>query len=236
MTDMPAMLLDCDGVIVDNVDFERQVTETIIAEYANFAKLTIREATKEWNEELALTKGHPSWYDYAFHCDRLGLNGKKVSRHAHIEARHLLKYVDGAQDTYRLMQEYGLQIGVVTDATSWVVNFKLSQLGLDSISFVFTSDKAMSTKSSPGYWKKLVEEHEYLEPRALVDNRQINLLSAKTLFPTLSLVQFEKQEHVMTLPMGVAPKSDGSYDNTVSIVHDHSELQRWIINNVGEQF
>ncbi|MGD0373178.1 MAG: HAD family hydrolase [Streptosporangiaceae bacterium] len=233
MSDMPAILLDCDGVIVDNVAFERRVTDLIITAYADNARLTIEEATRGWQHELSQTKGHPSWYDYAFHCDRLGLDGKQVCERAHFQAAHLLTYVDGARESYRLMQEYGLQVGIVTDATSWVVDFKLDRLGLHSISFVFASNEALATKSSTSYWERLVSQYEYFDPLALVDNRQINLLAAKTLLPDLSLVQFEKQEHVMTLPLAQAPTSNGLYDNTVKIVHDHHELQHWLANKVA---
>jgi FMN phosphatase YigB (HAD superfamily) len=232
VSDMPAILLDCDGVLVDNLAFERRVTQTIIETYAKSARLSTLEAADKWRLELSETKGHPSWYDYAFHCNRLGLEGNKVSERAHREAASLLTLVHGAEDTYRLLQEYGIQVGVVTDATRWVVNFKLSELGLNSISFVFSSNDAAATKASSAYWEKLVEQFEHFSPRALVDNRQINLFSASVRLPSLSLVQFDMEEHVMTLPSSVAPKSNGSSERSVKVVHNHKELQAWVIRNL----
>ena len=230
---MPAILLDCDGVIVDNVAFERRVTDLIIEVYANSSRLTIQQAEQRWQKELSETRGHARWYDYAFHCDRLGMDGRTLSRNAHRQAANLLRFVNGAKETYRLLQEYGLEVGIVTDATRWVVDFKLDWLHLDPISFVFTSTEASATKASRAYWERLAAQFEYLDPRALVDNRQINLLAAGDLLPDLNLIQFDKQEHVMTLPSAVAPQSNGSTDQVVKIIHSHDELRRWVKSNMS---
>jgi phosphoglycolate phosphatase-like HAD superfamily hydrolase len=233
MSDMPAALLDCDGVIVDNVAFEQQVTRTIIDAYASSVGSSFEEAEKHWHNELVATKGHPQWYDYAFHCDRLGLDGQTVSRNAHYKAVDLLSFVDGFQDTYLLLQEYGIEVGVVSDATNWVVKFKLENLHLNTIPFIFGSNDAFATKASAGYWKQLSAQFEYPEPRVLVDNRTINLSAAGSLLPEMCLVQFQMQEHVMTLPSKVAPESAATDERAVEIVHSHTELQRWIRNNFG---
>jgi phosphoglycolate phosphatase-like HAD superfamily hydrolase len=232
MSDMPVVLLDCDGVIVDNVAFERRVTEIIIDAFAKSATLSIKEAKRLWQEELLATKGHSAWYDYSFHCDRLGLDGASLSRWAHRQAADLISFVQGAQETLGLLQEYGLEVGVVTDATNWVVDFKLSRLDLDSISFAFTSTDAAATKASHAYWDKLSKQYEYLDPWVLVDNRQINLHAAADALPNLSLIQFDKQEHVMTLPEAIAPQSNGSKGHPVQIIHNHSQLRKWVVCHI----
>jgi FMN phosphatase YigB (HAD superfamily) len=232
MSDMPVVLLDCDGVIVDNVAFDRRVTEIIIDVFAETAGVSAGKAARLWREELFQTKGHPSWYDYAFHCDRLGLDGHRISRKAHSEAANLLTFVPGAMETLDLLQEHGLGVGVVTDATSWVVEFKLHRLGLESISFTFTSTDARSTKASHPYWDKLVERFEYLKPQVLVDNRQVNLHAAADSLPTLKLIQFEQQEHVMTLPTAIAPSSNGAASYSVEVIHSHDQLRSWLISHV----
>jgi phosphoglycolate phosphatase-like HAD superfamily hydrolase len=234
LSDMPTVLLDCDGVIVDNVAFERRVTETIIDAFAESTKMPTSEAERRWREELSLTKGHPSWYDYAFHCNRLGLDGTNLARKAHEEAAGLLALVPGVDETLRYFQEYGLEVGVVTDAVDWVVKFKLAHLGLNAISFVFTSTDAAETKAADAYWERLSQQFEYLKPRLLVDNRQVNLYSAANSLPDIWLVQFEKQEHVMTLPDEVAPTSYGQANHLVSVIHDHDHLRKWLVCHLPE--
>jgi FMN phosphatase YigB (HAD superfamily) len=233
MSDMPAVLLDCDGVIVDNIAFEQQVTRIIIDSYAGIAGLTLEKAEKRWQNELVTTKGNVRWYDYAFHCDNLGLDGNALSRRAHFEAAHLLSLVEGFQDTHHLLREYGVEIGIVSDATNWVVNFKLDKLGLHAIPFVFGSNDATATKASATYWDKLTARFEYLAPSVLVDNRQINLIAAHSRLPGICLIQFEKDEHVMTLPSTIAPRSNSFGEHSVEVVHSHIELQQWIRQNLA---
>lgn len=230
---MPAVLLDCDGVIVDNVAFEEQVTSRIIHSLADARSISERQAKKCWMDELIITKGHVSWYDYAFHCTRLGLDGSSLARSAHIGAANLLRLVDGAEDTLLLLQDHGLEVGIVTDATSWVVEFKLDALNLHTMSFIFTSDQASATKASRAYWEVLADRFEYFGPQALVDNRHINLMAASSLLPDMGLVQFERDEHVMTLRGGAAPLSRGSADGVVTVVRNHMELRKWITENIS---
>lgn len=232
MSDTPVVLLNCNGVIVDNIAFDQRVTEIIVKTLAETAKLAPDEAGRRWQKELSITKGHPSWYDYAFHCDRLGLGGENLSQRAHNEAAELLTLVTGASDTLHLLQQHGLAVGVVTDATSWVVNFKLTRLSIAPLSFVFASTDAGATKASVAYWEKLTRQYEFLKPQVLVDNREVNLHAAADSLPRLKLVQFEKQEHVTTLPTAIAPKSNGSANYLVEVVHDHIQLRDWVFHHI----
>lgn len=228
MTDAPTILIDCDGVIVDNLDFEQCVTKTIVANYARHEGISIDAATTAWSAELSATRGSNYWYDYAFHATRLGLDGIKISRHAHYVARNLLRLVSGADVTLGLLQEYGLQACIVTDATRWVVDFKLSSLGVNEVLSVFSSTEAAATKADPEYWLKLTERHPSLEPKALIDNRKVNLSTADRQIRLPYLVQFDKEEHVMTLSTTEAPSSEGLGQEYIHVVRNHDELQTWL--------
>lgn len=228
MADSPAVLIDCDGVLVDNLDFEQQVTRTIIETYAEKADVSIDDAMSTWSTELSATRGDKKWYDYSFHATRLGLDGMQVARDAHHKARSLIRLVTGADATLTLLQEYGLQACVVTDATRWVVDFKLSVLGLSEAVTIFSSTEAAATKATNEYWLKLAELHPSFDPKALIDNRRINLSTANRLIGLPYLVQFDKEEHVMTLSTTEAPTSEGQSQDHIHVVRDHDELRAWL--------
>lgn len=231
VSDAPTILIDCDGVIVDNVKFEQYVTNGIIRAYVERTGSTYSDGEARWRRELSTTRGDSRWYDYAFHASRIGLDGTKVARDAHYAARGLLQIVQGADKTLGLLQDYGLPVCVVTDATRWVVEFKLDALGLSQMLSIFSSTDADTTKAKTEYWAKLSKRYTDFDPRALIDNRQVNLSAAGRTFVTPHLVQFEKDEHVMTL--SEAPTSERIGDEPIQVVvHNHGELQAWLKANI----
>lgn len=232
MSDAPTILIDCDGVLVDNLHFERDVTNSIIVAFASQAGISLSDAESRWSQELSATRGYKKWYDYAFHASRLGLEGPKVARDAHYAARSLLKVVRGADTTLKLLQEYGLQVCVVTDATRWVVEFKLAELSLNSDLSVFSSTDASATKASKQYWSTLANKYVSFNPLALIDNRRVNLSAADSLLEMPHLIQFDQEEHVMTLSTTEAPTSESIDDNQIHVVHNHAELQIWLKSNI----
>lgn len=232
MSDTPMILIDCDGVIVDNLSFEQQVTKIIIEILARHDDISFSEAEIRWSQELSATRGNHRWYDYSFHASRLGLDGIEISRSAHYASRDLLRIVNGVDATLSLLQEYGLQACVVTDATRWVVEFKLSALGLTSMLPVFSSTDASATKATDEYWTKLSKRFSSFAPKALIDNRQVNLSTASHLIGRSHLIQFDKEEHVMTLSTTEAPTSERFGDDYIHVVHNHGELQAWLKANI----
>jgi FMN phosphatase YigB (HAD superfamily) len=206
------------------------VIETIAKE-SNFS---VVEAKENWEQDLRDTKGSPFWYDYAYHCDRLGVDGQSVVKNAHERASNLLSIVPGAQQTLALLIKRGFAIGIVTDATSWVVKFKLETLGIVQPAIVFSSSNAQATKASSAYWRKLSQSQPDIQLTTYVDNRQVNLVSASRIFPTLNLVQFAMDEHVTTLSRSIAPKSEIAATTSMLSVHNHAQLRSWFLSNLPE--
>ena len=234
MASTPTVLLDCDGVIVDNREFEQRVTSIVIENLAGKARISRGEAAALWKKELQATKGSPRWYDYTYHCNRLGLNGDALVMAAHEDARDSIRSVPGASETLALFDQLGLAVSIVTDATRWVVDFKLKALEIDPPFSIFASSDAGATKATANYWKKLVELQPGLRPMMFVDNRQVNLISAHGLFPKVSLVRFAMDEHVTTLSRSVAPRSESAANTTVITVTNHRQLRSWFRNYLPE--
>jgi FMN phosphatase YigB (HAD superfamily) len=219
------ILFDCDGVIVDNDAFERRVTKTLIGRLAVQLETTEARASAVWADELSATRGDWRWYDYAWHCQRLDIGGRAVVEEAHQDAAHLLAEVQGASETIDSLERNGYSVGIVTDATDWVVRFKLHHLGISAMRPLFASSTMQSVKTSRVYWEKLSGSIDRV-PRAVVDNRIENLTLARNVYPGLQAIQFRRDEHVTRLPARLAPLRN-TLEDTAAIVSvtDHEGLR-----------
>jgi len=220
------VLLDLDGVLIDNRAFEQAVSSHIVENLARSSSAPLHHAQAIWANELATTRGDHGWYDYAFHCMRLGIDPSVVPE-AHRRNRRLLRPVRGARETVELLHTFGIEFGIVSDATMGVIEFKLDVLRLRSPATVVSSDFARATKAEPAYWELVAKQAVAYSPVALVDNRASNLDVAKVALPTVDAVYFARQEHVTTLPRSVAPRQVPSGHNSFVVVRNHSELSDW---------
>lgn len=222
------ILLDCDGVVVDNTIFERRVTRSLVSSLATHLHTTETRAHSLWADDLTATRSDWRWYDYAWHAERLGLTPEHVKR-AHREAGHLLAEVPGIRETIRVARELGHDVGIVTDATEWVVRFKLSQLRLDDITKIYTSDKVRAVKTMNEYWAWVAQAEAGYRQVAIIDNRVENLVHASSKIPHAALVQFQRDEHVTKLPQHVRPIRDAAWSaSQIPSVSDHDELRQLI--------
>ena len=57
MPDVTTVLLDLDGVLVDNVAFEKAVTDSIVQQATFTLVLPEADARERWDRELAMTAG-----------------------------------------------------------------------------------------------------------------------------------------------------------------------------------
>lgn len=221
-----AILLDCDGVIVDNDAFERRVTKTLIGRLAVHLKTTEARASAVWADELSATRGDWRWYDYAWHCRRLEIGDREIVENAHRDSAHLLAEVKGASETITSLERNGYVVGIVTDATEWVVRFKLNHLGISASRPLFASSMMESVKASRKYWDELGGRDIAPIPHAIVDNRVENLVLARKVFPETQAIQFRRHEHVTRLPAQVAPLRDAFEDiDAIVSVTDHEGLR-----------
>src|SRR5215470_4968003 len=78
------VLLDCDGVLIENTAFETRVTKTLVEELARSRRISIATASALWSEELSSTRQDWRWYDYGYHCQRLSLDAAKIVSAAHV--------------------------------------------------------------------------------------------------------------------------------------------------------
>ncbi len=225
-----AVLLDCDGVLVDNISFEKAVTRFLVERLASFLQVPLERATTLWNQELSDSKGSPRWYDYDFHCQRLGL--PKLAREAHAEASHLLVRMPEAEKTYAMLLDAGIKVSIATDAVRWVVEYKLDGLGFPEPFLILSSDMLPATKSSVHYWRAYRTQYPSDDVCIVVDNRLINLDTAGTVLPDADLICFVGDEHVLQLSgiVGQNKLETRASDTPIDIVVDHYDLMEQIVD------
>jgi FMN phosphatase YigB (HAD superfamily) len=232
MRSHPGILLDLDGVLVDNVAFENAVTEYILSRLAAELDLDPGSASAAWRRELQESKGNPEWCDYDFHCRRLGL--PDLARDAHQACIASLSRVREAERTLAMLAEAGARVGVATDAMSWVAYFKLEALDLPRPAFMMSCDRAQARKSSPRYWEAFQKAFPEEAATVYVDNRLANLHAAVEIIPGLDLVFFVGDEHVLrTGIVDPNPPDADSSGNAVTTVADHPELMERIAQRLA---
>lgn len=202
MTDRRAVL-DLDGVLVNNVEFEAAVTRFIVDELATKRSISRPKAEAVWLDELAATRSSRHWFKYDFHCERLGLG--PIARRAHEFAISLLSTVSGAGETLVALRLNGYDIAVATDAEPWVAVFKLERAELPMPDVVWSSADAGATKSEVVFWRRAFAQDNQQRCTVVVDNRVQNLIAAEQASPTTTVVLFVSDEHVSRLPANFSP-------------------------------
>jgi FMN phosphatase YigB (HAD superfamily) len=227
-----SVLLDMDGVLVDNIDFEQAVTDFIVDRLAAQLDTRHENASTRWQWELHETKSDPQWFDYDFHCLRLGLPG--LAREAHEACVSALRLVPGAEKTLALLAKADMPVGVVSDAMAWVVQFKFAALGLLQPAFVVSSEQAGAPKSSHIFWESFKKNFPEEAACIFVDNRLVNLHIAGKVIPNMDLICFVGDEHALRLSGIIEPNRYPvkSSENPITVVADHAELTDCIIERL----
>ncbi len=197
------VLFDLDGVLVDNVDFERAVTSHIIQQLATERGIAEPDAEVIWKTTLEAHRHHARWHDYSYHCQSLNLGD--FWRKAHRSSSHLLKKFSGTDDAIEAARKIG-PVWLVSDATRWVVEFKLaiSEIEQDYFSEIFTVDRCKTNKGEPDYWK-VVKEKMLPERNAgpiYIDNREDRLRVARGVLPEMVGVCVDADDHPVSLGFG----------------------------------
>lgn len=191
-------IFDLDGVLVDNVAFEHAVTDCIVAELACRRKIRDDEARGVWHKQLEKSAGHARWFDYAFHCEALGL--EEVYREAHWASGHTLNVCEGIEAAVELAKKHG-ECWIATDASGWVTAFKLQTLRIPAYLFseIFDSTNCRAHKGMPEYWRAV---HGMLSARQahgiLIDNRSDRLSAAQAVIKSLDCILVDAEDHIVT--------------------------------------
>jgi phosphoglycolate phosphatase-like HAD superfamily hydrolase len=136
-----------DGVLVDNLSFDGAVTDFIVSALAEQRSITRVGAKRAWERELAESRTDCRWYDYDFHCQRLGLSNLASEAHAALTDR--LRPVPGARVTVDLLRRSDTEVVVATDAVRAVAEFKLGHLGLNADRIIYRSEGTCAVTTFP---------------------------------------------------------------------------------------
>lgn len=196
------VLVDVDGVLVDNTPFENAVTEFIVKQLAATSRISLSTAWSVWRDELTRTRHSAQWYDYDFHCIRLGIG--RIAGDAHQAAMARLLPVCDALVTWRCFQAMRIRVEVVTDAPQWVAQFKLRKFGMTDYAVLTSSAGTSVTKQEPDFWRRLLVPGAEMGRVAIVDNSVENIAAAMTVFQGARFILFDHPEHVGTLDASVA--------------------------------
>jgi FMN phosphatase YigB (HAD superfamily) len=230
----PVVLIDIDGVLIDNIVFENKVTEFLISRLAENRQVEAKTAREYWERELNQTRDDPKWYDYDFHCNNLGL--PSIAKDAHLHALPYVKVVHGAFNTWNYLTSRGACKIVVTDTREWIAKLKLKKASLDNYEQIYSSAERVSTKDMEAYWFAIKHELPTRSETILVDNRISNIKVARRIIKPLKPIYFKFDEHVSTLHVSFKPKyrEYQTMDFYVPTVKTHDQLTELLKSFLGE--
>lgn len=195
------ILFDLDGVLVDNVAYERAVTSLIIEQISLQRRVSLEEARLLWDSTLADHMDDPRWHDYGFHCSALGV--PEAWRGSHKQMRHLLRPMPRAIESLETCRTLA-NCWLASDATDWVVSFKLKSAGFDASVFqeIFTLDRCHAGKGDRKYWTTLRTCMGHTQRLSIyVDNRLDRLVVAAAVLPNCRLVHVTTADHPLSLQL-----------------------------------
>lgn len=199
MTHPVPVIFDLDGVMVDNCHFERRVASLIVDELARQRDWSLERAESEWNACLERHRDNVRWHDYSFHCEKLGLG--EIWKRAHIESRQLLSSFPQIQDVLKAVSMYG-EPWIASDATSWVIRFKLETVGIAMHRFVeiFSLDRCGVAKKHDDYWLAVRDQLASRESVCVyIDNRLDLLAHASSILPHVRPIWLPTPDHPQSL-------------------------------------
>ena len=222
------IIFDVDGILVDNVQFEEEVTTYIIRRLAEKKKIGMEQARQRWFATLEGHRDHPEWHDYALHCRTLGIGD--VWRHAHESCRKMLKKFPGVDQAIDIARQGG-RCWVASDATRWVVDFKLAEVDLKRhFDEVVTASRWTLNKGEKEYWEKLARLLPKEDsPLLFIENRYDRISAALDVLRQCVCVWVRTPDH--TEKMGFRSRSKCSYNEEKSVVVSTHES---LASTIGE--
>ncbi|SIO35426.1 FMN phosphatase YigB, HAD superfamily [Singulisphaera sp. GP187] len=192
-------IFDLDGVLVESLDFERAVSDLIVQTIGIDRHLSRKEAERLWLSTLRTHRDHPRWHDYGLHCSALGLTDEWKSFHEQV--RQLICPMPSVLESLQ-SSHYAGSCWLASDATQWVVEFKLRAAGINLTEFdeVFTLDRCLASKGHHEFWEKVKACVPNEETHLIyIDNRDDRLLTAAEVLPKCSLVKIIAEDHPTSL-------------------------------------
>jgi FMN phosphatase YigB (HAD superfamily) len=195
------LLIDLDGVLVDNVEFEERVLLKISEAIAVKQNITNNDAYNLLKTEISKPVEGRDRFRYDYQCKKFDIDDS-VWQNAHIECSNYLKKFD---DTEMFLQEVAslksYDIIIISDTTRWVLNFKLNTLKINNFDIsTFSQDEALSFKGEKKYWDKIFEimkgKNLFYSDIIYFENRLDRIENAKKWYPELLGVLILQSEHL----------------------------------------
>lgn len=187
------IIIDLDGVLVDNVKFERKVLKYFLEKIMQKYKVSEREAEEMFWKVGKKSKGKKEWHDWRIYSKKLKLGD--VWKKAHQKNLKYLKLIKGAKNFLFQLGKEGHKLILATDAIRPVVILKLNYFKLTKFfHLIFSQDDIGYIKNDEKYFKEIVKFVKASpENFVIIDNRLEGIRSAKRL--GMKSIYVKRKEH-----------------------------------------
>ena len=198
LPDMPygenVILLDLDGVLIDNIEFDESIMKGMVTALSRASGATEVDSRTRIHSILEARAGSREYHNWQRLSEGLGLGNTWWCLHK--RWRPLLQPVCGSVRLVEHLATSGYSVYVASDAIRPVVDFKLEVLGIvGMIKAAYSQTETGLVKSSPEYFVRLCSDISVRpEQCVFVDNRPMNLIASTQL--GIRTVWFRNEEHL----------------------------------------
>lgn len=188
------VIFDLDGVLVDNLKFEKKVLEYF------YRRIMKKYKVDRWVAEQLFWnigkdfEGKKEWHDWRIYNDKLDLGN--TWRKAHLTNLKYLKLIPFSKQLLSKLKKEGHVLILASDAIKPVIDWKLRHFNLKKyFSLIFSQDDTGCLKNNPEYFKKIISRVKGKPSEFIViDNRlDKGIKSAKKL--GMITIYIRKKEH-----------------------------------------
>ena len=188
------IILDLDGVLVDNLEFEGKVLDYILRAISEKYRVNLKKAEEMFWEIGEKYKGRKEWHDWRIYCKKLGLGN--IWKEAHLKSLKYLKLVRSANRFLKNLKKDEHTLILASDAIRPVLEIKLNYFQLEEFfDFIFSQDETKCIKEDVKFFKSILKEVKAPpEEFIVIDNRIDRGISAGKRLG-MKTIYIERKEH-----------------------------------------
>jgi FMN phosphatase YigB (HAD superfamily) len=195
------IIVDLDGVLVDNILFEEKVLKYILLRISEKYSVTLRKAKKMFWDIGKKYEGKKEWHDWRIFCKELSLGNLWID--AHKKNFRFLKLIPSTKNFLSKLKRDKNKIILASDAIRPVLNMKINYFRLKKFFFLTVSqDDTKTIKNNLKYFRYILRKvRGSVKDYIVLDNRiDRGIETAKKIGMKTIYIMKKEHSHLYTPP------------------------------------
>ncbi|MEM5793744.1 MAG: HAD family hydrolase [Candidatus Aenigmatarchaeota archaeon] len=201
------VIIDLDGVLIDNLIFEEKVLEYFFKRISKKYKVSLKEAKKIFFKFAEKLEGTKEWHDWRIFSRELKLG--KTWKEAHLKNLKYLKLIKGSKKFLLKLKKDEHKLILASDAIKPIIKMKIGYFELEKFfDDIVSQDDTKCIKSDTKFFEFILKK--WKEPKEnfiIIDNRlDRGILTGKRLgIKTIFIKRLEHSHKYVPLKEKVKP-------------------------------